>query len=106
MNKIDITQSTIEYVFQGVPDPEGWSLAYCISKDNQGNYRIGLLDRVISENEVRERLSDNQIAELEKKLQIGEGNALWLTEKGEYYIANKYNPISDQSKRWVGRQPN
>lgn len=104
MDKINIFQNTIEYVFRRPVEPNGWVRAAYISRDTNGKYHIGLDKITISEEEVDERLSMNEIAELEKKLSVGEGNTLWLIKTGECYIARKENPIEDPNKRWVGRQ--
>jgi hypothetical protein len=87
----------VTHYFTRPKEKSGWVKLTYLTQSNESKknsaYYMGLSKQhIIEEEQIQKLVKDNILFKVDMPEPITDDQALWLTEKGQIYLANKLNP--------------
>lgn len=90
----------LKFIIPRPIEPEGWVQVPYIVRDSNGRYYYPFEERwvEVSDGEINLRLDNNELEKVSKSVIVEDESALWLSNKGVIWLADKLNPVNDPNK--------
>jgi len=94
-------ESMLTHYMYRPPAQEGWVQAVFFTKSQKDYIHSHDPTRPWNQNEIDESVRSREVRALDSPAMIEPDESLWVDPKGELYIANTEDPLSDKNKRKI-----